>query len=153
MKKLFLIFVICLCVSPAFAVKMQYGVIAKEAFKDVQPEINTTPYKLYVTNAPEGYRKDYSDGSYSVSVGTKGFSYKNNKLELILISDKSALEFPRKTMNYDYPSGKLLYVAYATSLKDAYIFNPDGSLYGIWEDDVFFKGDKQTLSAKTSLLD
>jgi len=113
--------------------------------------VDPTPYKAYASQAPEGYRADYSDGGYSVATGNKMLSYNhNNKLTYIAVSDKNILDFPRKLQRYEYPSGKLIEITYGTSMGNGYIFRPDGSLLGIWENGVYREGEKLINVAKIS---
>lgn len=110
--------------------------------------IDPKPYKAYATKEPEGFRTDYSDGRYSIASGNKLYGYRNNKLYVISIFDKNVFEYPRKSYRYDYPSGKLSSIAYGTSEGNGFEFYPDGSLMGIWENNVYKEGDRTVATAK-----
>lgn len=159
MKKILSILLFLLLISPAYALTLEGGVkkieTAEQAheyvFKYVPVKlIDPTPYKAYANKAPEGYRLDYSDGGYSIASGNKMYDYENNKLAYIAISDKNVMDFPRKLNRYAYPSGKLVEVTYGTSPKDGYIFRPDGSLIGIWENGIYREGDRTFNTARTT---
>lgn len=160
---IFTMLVLVNIVSSAEALTLEGGVkkieTAQEAkeyvFKYVPVKlIDPTPYKAYANKAPEGYRTDLSDGRYSIATNHKVLTYtKHDKLEYIAISDKNVLDFPRKLNRYEYPSGKLIEVTYGTSPEDGFIFLPDGSLVGIWENGVYREGDKTLNTAKTTYFD
>lgn len=159
MKKILLILLFLLLISPAYALTLEGGVkkieTAEQAheyvFKYVPVKlIDPTPYKAYAKQAPEGYRDDYSDGRYSVATGNKMYCYQDNKLYVIAIFDKNVFKYPRKSYRYDYPSGKLSSIAYGTSEGNGYEFSPNGSLLGIWDNGIYKEGDKTTVTVKTS---
>lgn len=158
-KKLLLILSIFVLIHPAYALTLEGGVKKIETAEQARQEvflkpiwvIDPHPYKMYASKAPDGYRLDYSDGTYSIATGSKMLTYSpNNKLIYIAISDKNVMNFPRKLSRYEYPSGKLVELTYGTSPKDGFIFKPDGSLAGIWEDGVLHEGDKLINTAKTT---
>lgn len=157
MKKLLLIFSIFLLIAPAYSLTLEGGVKKVEeareyVFKYVPVKmIDPTPYKVYANTAPEGYRVDYSDGSYSVATGNKMYTYDNkNKLDIISIFDKNVFDYPRKQYRYAYPSGKLCSISYGVSEGNGYIFRPDGSLVGIWENGIYKEGNTIINNAKIS---
>lgn len=159
MKKLLLILLTIILIHPAYALTLEGGVKKIETAEQARQEvflkpiwvIDPHPYKMYAEKAPEGYRVDYSDGRYSVASGTKMFCYTpNNKLYLISIFDKNVNEYPRKSYRYFYPSGALASTAYSKSEGNAFEFNPDGSLIGVWENGIYYKGDKITLTTKVT---
>jgi len=148
---------------PAYAQTLEGGIkkieTAQQAkeyiFKYTPLEmIDPTPYKAYASQAPEGYRSDLADGRYSIATGNKMLSYsKNNKLIYIAISDKNVMDFPRKLNRYEYPSGKLIETTYGKSTEDGFIFRPDGSLIGTWENGIYREGDRTVNTVKTTYFD
>lgn len=157
MKKLLSFLLLMLLTSPANALTLEGGVkkieaARKEAFLKPIWVIDATPYKAYANKAPKGYRKDFSDGGYSVIVGKNGFVYENNKLILIAKSDKNALEFPRTSYRYNYPSGTLNSVCHSTSIKDGYIFDAEGNLFVIFKNDIIYQDNLPVLSAITTII-
>lgn len=154
-KKILLSIMLCLIALPAYTQTI-YGEVKKveevrqEVFLKPIWVIDPHPYKAYAEKAPEGYRVDYSDGRYSVATGTKMFGYQDNKLVVISIYNKSIFEYPRTGYQYSYPDGKLIAVSSIQSKGNSYEFNPDGSLIGIWENGIFYKGDKILLTTKVS---
>lgn len=162
MKKLLLIFSIFLLICPAYAMTLEGGVKKIETAQQARQEvflkpiwvIDPNPYKMYASKAPDGYRADYSDGSYSIASGNKMYDYNaKNKLTYIAISDKNVMDFPRKLSRYEYPSGKLVELTYGTSKSDGFIFATDGSLIGIWENGIYREGDKTVNTVKISNFD
>lgn len=160
MKKLLPIFLILCLALPVYALTLEGGVKKIETAQQAQEYvfkyvpvklIDPTPYKAYAEKAPEGYRTDLSDGSYAIATGVKIFKYENNRLVSIAITDKkNIMEFPRKLSYYLYPSGELEKLTYATSPTDGFIFRPNGSLIGIWENGVYKEGDRTKSIAKTT---
>jgi len=154
-KEILIIFLF-FAILPARALTLEGGVktvgqIRQEVFLKPIWVIDPHPYRAYAQRAPEGVRIDYSDGGYTISSGTKSFTYnKNNKLGLICICNKNVLEYPHTSYQYSYPCGQLEKVVYATSEGNAIVYNPDKSLYGIWENKNFYKGDQIQITAKTS---
>lgn len=151
--KKYLIILLLLIGSYAYALTLEGSVIEKaqkDAFSGCVYNIDTAQYKAYAYKTPKGYRKDYSDGRYSISIGNKMYGYKNGELYIIGISDKTATEYPRKSYRYDYPSGKLNSVSYLVSPSLSYIFNSDGTLHGTWKDDTFYEKGNTKLYSKTT---
>jgi len=156
-KSLFLIvFIMFLAFSPAHSMQLEGEVVEQvkqEAFNaSISKKISTQPYKIYSAKSPKGYRNDFNDGGYAIHRNKEMLSYKNGKLVMIGKSDKNVFEFPRKTVRYDYPSGRVNSICYYTSPKDCYIFNPDGSLSIVVKDNVAYKNNVVIRSAKTTDL-
>lgn len=162
-KKILSILIILVITSPVYAMTLEGGVKKIETAQEAKEYVfkytplkmvDPTPYKAYANKAPEGYRVDLSDGRYSIAMGNKMLTYeKNNKLSYIAISDKSVINFPRKLNRYEYPSGQLIEVTYGTSPTDGFVFRPNGSLIGIWENGIYKEGDKTLNTAITTYYD
>lgn len=156
MKKYIFILLISLFILPAYSQTLEGGIKKIETVQQAKDYVfkytplkmvDPTPYKAYAEHAPEGYRTDYSDGRYSIASGNKLYGYRNNKLYVISIYDKNVFEYPRRSYRYDYPSGKLSSTAYGISEGNGFEFYPDGSLMGIWENNIYREGDKTVTTA------
>jgi len=158
MKKLLSFLLLILLISPANALTLEGGVKKIETVQDAKQEvflkpiwvIDPHPYEMYAKKAPEGYRIDDDNNGYSVASGKKMYDYENNKLVSIAISDKNVMNFPRKLLRYEYPSGKLTELTYGTSPTDGYVFRPDGSIKCIWEKGIRYEGERATMKTSTS---
>lgn len=154
-KSILLIFLMLIVAIPAYSVQLQGEIVdqaRQTAFKNIKPHIDTKPYENYYKNQPEGYKTEYSNGRRSIHTGNKVYTYEDGELIAIGVSDKNVLQFPRKTSFYEPKTGKLLCVGYATSSKDSYVFRPDGSLSGIWDNGIFYQNGKPILSITTSFF-
>ncbi len=151
MKNVFLILVLIFSVLPSFAVSLEGRVInnvRNDVFANTQKNINLSPYSELAKNKVNGYRVDYDDGSYSISEGQTTFVYdKFANLSIIALYDKNVFEYPRIQRRYAVPSGKLESVSYGVSEGNGYVFNPDSSLRGIWDNFIFYKNGKAIKSA------
>lgn len=141
--------------APVYSLELKGEVIQQArqvAFENLKPQIDSKPFQIYAQKQPDGYKTEYSNGRYSIHSGKEVYTYEDGELLAIGISDKNVVQFPRKTSFYSPKTGKLLCVGYATSPKDSYVFRPDGSLSGVWDNGVFYRDGKPTLSITTSFF-
>lgn len=121
----------------------------QDILRDIPKRIDTTPYKIYATKAPNGYRCDYAD-DYQVSIDNKGYLYTyDNKLFEIGISDKRLIDFPRKVYWYTYPQGKLYRITYLVDLYNGFEYDAKGQRIALLVNDKKFYNTGYILDRKT----
>ncbi len=156
MKKTLITILILFCQLPSLSLTLEGKVISEirqNIFYNTPNNIDTSRYALIAEQSKNGYRVDYNDGSYSVSIGKTSFVYnKFGDLVIISLYDKSVFEYPRMQWRYSYPSGKMESASYGVSEGNGYVFNPGGSLRGVWDNFVFYKDGRASKSANMTVF-